>query len=107
MASTSGEISDAVTIGRRLVELREGRGLTQEDIADVIGRSRSTVYAAEAGRRVRPKTLRLMAEALGTTLEGLLGESWPPDDRQSGMSGRYHYEGEVAPGLVITIKSPV
>ena len=82
-------------IGKRIRALREERGLSQEDLAEIFGfNDRQTVSAIETGtRRVTAEELVLAVERLGTTLEYftdpflLAGEgrfSW----RQSGVDVR-------------------
>ena len=48
-----------------LRELRLRAVLTQEELAHKAGVSRTTVVAAEKGKRPRPKTIRAVAKALG------------------------------------------
>ncbi len=53
-------------IGRRLQEARKARGLTQQDVADVLEVARTTVTALEKGeRRTRPDELIKMARLFG------------------------------------------
>ncbi len=50
--------------GRKMRQLREERGWTQEELAERVGYSKRTIENAEAGRRVRWKTLQDFAQAL-------------------------------------------
>jgi transcriptional regulator with XRE-family HTH domain len=61
------------TIGDRLRKAREDRGLTQPELADLIGVSRSTVGNYEVGQTTRhmPIVLRGWAEATGVPLTWL------------------------------------
>jgi DNA-binding XRE family transcriptional regulator len=56
--------------GRNLKRLREARGLTQEELAALIGLSRTSVTNQEAGRQATSwATLLLYADVLDVTLE--------------------------------------
>jgi transcriptional regulator with XRE-family HTH domain len=52
--------------------LREARFLSQEDLAERAGVSRATIYKAEGGSGVSPKTGRALADALAVEPEDLL-----------------------------------
>jgi transcriptional regulator with XRE-family HTH domain len=60
-----------LTFGSRLRGLREGAGLTQEELALRAGLSPRAISALERGERQRPypHTVRTLAEALGLTEE--------------------------------------
>ena len=49
--------------------LRMLKGLSQERLADLAGVSWNTLVALEVGRQVSPQSVKLVADALGTTLE--------------------------------------
>jgi DNA-binding XRE family transcriptional regulator len=56
--------------GRNLQRLREARGLTQQDVADMVGLTRTSITNQEAGRQATTwATLTLLADALGVALE--------------------------------------
>ena len=57
-------------LGRRIKELREQQGLTQQALADKAGLSRIYVQKLEAGERESPSwdALERIARALGATL---------------------------------------
>lgn len=56
--------------GRNLKRLREAKGLTQQQLADLIGLSRTSVTNQEAGRQSTPwATLMLLADVLGVSLD--------------------------------------
>ena len=70
----------------RLRMLRIAAGLSKTELADKAGVSGRTVHDMERGARPRAqeKTLLLLAEALGVTLDELLGQADPPPpSRQS------------------------
>lgn len=68
-------------IGRRISRYREMLGLTQQELADRVGKSRSYVAMIEAGQRtiVRRDLLIDFAEALGVSVADLAGS--PPRPR--------------------------
>lgn len=73
--------SDALTIGRRIRQLRTAQKLTLDELAARIDRAPSQVSMFETGKREPKLTLlQAIARALGTTLDGLL-ESEPLDAR--------------------------
>lgn len=60
-------------LGDRVRELRQERGLTQGQLADLVGVSRQLVGAVEAGRHLpRVDSAVGLARALGTSVEALL-----------------------------------
>ena len=68
-------------IGRRLQEARKARGLTQKEVADVLGFARTTVTALEKGeRRTRPNELIQMARLYGRPVGDFVGEKEPVSD---------------------------
>lgn len=74
MAISKQERSFIVAFGQRLAALRKERGLTQVQLADLLGTSQQAVTAYENGtRRVPITTLPLLAQSLGTTIEELIG----------------------------------
>lgn len=61
-------------LGARIRQLRQGRGLTQAQLADLAGVSRQLVGAVEAGRHLpRVDAAVGLAQALATSVEELLG----------------------------------
>jgi len=61
--------------GRRLVELRKSKGLTQEVLAEKVGLSRRAVayYETEGVRPPDGETLLKLAQILGVSVDQLLG----------------------------------
>jgi transcriptional regulator with XRE-family HTH domain len=57
---------------------RERLGLTLAMLAQKAGTSKNTILSAEHGGDIRPTTARKIAEALGTDIADLLGESDSP-----------------------------
>lgn len=60
-------------MGYRLKEIREEKGVTQEELAEKSGVSRGTISAIENGtsRATTTKTLVALARALETTVESI------------------------------------
>jgi transcriptional regulator with XRE-family HTH domain len=67
-------------IGRRVAELRIGRGLTQEAFSVVLRSTVQWVSQVEAGRNLTIHTLAKIANALDVTVAELLVEA-KPDSR--------------------------
>lgn len=64
--------------GLRLKKAREESGLTQEELANFLGVSITTISHYELGKRnPLPETLAKLAEKLNVTIEYLIGQ---PDD---------------------------
>ncbi|GAA3941133.1 helix-turn-helix domain-containing protein [Microbacterium soli] len=77
------EDSDALTIGRRIRQLRTARGMTLDDLAGLVGRAPSQLSMFETGKREPKLTLlQSIARALGTTIDALL-EGEPLDERST------------------------
>jgi len=74
-------VSDALTIGRRIRQLRTARGLTLDELAAAVERAPSQLSMIETGKREPKLTLlQAIARALGTTIDALL-EAEPLDER--------------------------
>lgn len=73
--------ADALTIGRRIRQLRTARSMTLDDLAAAVDRAPSQLSMIETGKR-EPKLslLQAIARALGTTIDQLL-EAQPLDQR--------------------------
>ncbi len=66
----------SLELGQRIDALRAARGMTQADLASVIGRHPTVVTKIEAGQRgINSYELALIAEALETTVDDLLGRA--------------------------------
>lgn len=64
-----------VELGGRIAQLRKAAGLTQVQLAEVLGLAQQTVQAYEAGaRRVPVSSMPQLARTLGVSLEELFGE---------------------------------
>ena len=68
--------ADMVQLTSRLRELRERSGISQRELARIIGQDSSNVsYWERTGKVPRSEALIPIAKALGATVEELLGES--------------------------------
>lgn len=77
------EHADALTIGRRIRQLRAERGMTLEEFAGKVERAPSQLSMIENGKREpRLSLLQVIARALGVSLESLL-EAEPLDERSA------------------------
>lgn len=75
--------ADALTIGRRIRQLRTARGMTLEALAGAVERAPSQLSMIETGKREPKLTLlRAIAKALGVSIDALL-EAEPLDERAS------------------------
>ncbi|ALJ21317.1 XRE family transcriptional regulator [Microbacterium sp. No. 7] len=73
--------TDALTIGRRIRQLRTARGMTLDELATAVERAPSQLSMIETGKREPKLTLlQAIARALGTSLDTLL-EAEPLDER--------------------------
>lgn len=79
--TASEEEADALTIGRRIRQLRTARGMTLDELAAAVERAPSQLSMIETGKREPKLTLlRTIAKALGATVDQLL-EAEPLDER--------------------------
>ena len=64
-----------VALGERITLLRKAHGITQVQLAEVLGVSQQTVQAYEVGRRrIQVAALPVVARTLSASLEELFGE---------------------------------
>ena len=79
-------------MAQRIKALRQEKGLTLEQVADVVGVGKSTVRKWETGMiaNMRRDKIASLAKALGTTPEYLMG--W--DEKESSPSEPQLTEGE-------------
>lgn len=81
LAPDAAEVTDALTLGRRIRQLRTTRGLTLDQLATAIDRAPSQLSVIENGRRELKLTeIQKLATALGVTLDELLSPE-PPSRR--------------------------
>lgn len=95
---------DPLDLGARLREARTAAGRTQEQAADAIGASRTTMVAIEKGeRRVRPEELIELARLYGRKLSRLLRRGAPVEDFSVQLRGALPPETPVDADLLPTI----
>jgi transcriptional regulator with XRE-family HTH domain len=69
-------------LGRAIAKLRKERGLTQAQLAEMLGISQQHMLSFEKGRRRVPAAaLPKLSEVLGVPIEDLLGASAPKSKR--------------------------
>lgn len=77
------EAPDGLTIGRRIRQLRNARGMTLDELAAAVDRAPSQLSMIETGKREPKLTLlQTIARALGTSIDALL-EADPLDERST------------------------
>lgn len=95
MAINKQERSFIVAFGERVAALRKERGLTQVQLAELLGTSQQAVTAYENGtRRVPITTLPLLAHTLGTSIEDLIGAQAPRGQAKRGPAPKIQQQLE-------------
>lgn len=62
-------------LGARIAQLRKEQGMTQVQLAELLGVSQQTITAYEVGRRrIQVSALPVIATALGVAVEAFLGD---------------------------------
>ena len=75
VAISDDERAFFIQLGTRLTQLRKGQGITQVQLAQLLGVSQQTITAYESGnRRVPISHLPRLAALLGTSIETLIGQ---------------------------------
>ena len=75
MAISNEERAFFIALGERIATLRKARGITQVQLAEMLGVSQQTIQAYEVGRRrIQVSTLPIVARTLTVSLEALFGE---------------------------------
>lgn len=82
-----------MTVGERIKEIREEKGLSQEELAKRLGlKNKSSVCKIEkSGNKVSAPSIYKYAEALGTTVARIMG--WSDSDFQTESTYRIEKEG--------------
>jgi len=76
MAISPDERAFFMELGARIAELRKAQGITQIEMAEVLGVSQQTVNSYEvARRRVPVSALPILAKLLTVSIDELLGQS--------------------------------
>jgi len=82
MAITEDDKAFFARLGGRIATLRKAEGITQVQIAEVLGVSQQTVNAYEMGsRRVPVSALPTIARVLAVSIEELIGDAPKPAKR--------------------------
>ncbi len=90
---THDEKSFFKTFGKKIAELRKEQGLTQSQLAELLGLTQQQVGHFEvARRRVPVSMLPTLARTLGTSVEELLGEGKKPGKRGPAPKLQRHLE---------------
>jgi len=90
---------DRPPLGLRLTELRQAAGLTQIQLADKLGVHPSNIGFWElSGTPPRGEVLPKMANALGVSVDALLGVT-PPKPKRQAAKGRLQHVFEAASKL--------
>ena len=73
MAISQDERAFFVELGQRIAELRKEQGITQMQLAEILGVSQQAMNSFEKGRRRVPvSALPLLAKALNVSIESLI-----------------------------------
>jgi transcriptional regulator with XRE-family HTH domain len=97
------------TFGRRLKAIRRARGLTQAELAALVGKSKQSISAWEHGHGgVRLIDAEIIAIALGCRLKHLLATVDAPVPRapMSWLQERLHLRRQIAAGGAATRGGP-
>lgn len=95
-------------LGLTIRTAREGLGLSQDELADKVGVTRSAVSAWESGANgPGRKRLRKLADALGLTQVELLSGKLPTPQKASGTLVAIQSDGDEIPILDIKSVAPV
>lgn len=86
-------------LGTRLRELRLNKQMTQEQVGQLLGESKETIYKWEKGlRNLKPEDLKKASDLFGCTSDYLIGKADNPN-------GVYHFYSDPELGP-ITIEYP-
>jgi|SRR5882724_8908758 len=82
VAISKDERAFFIELGARIAQLRKTQGITQVQLAEVLGVSQQTITAYEVGRRrIQVSSLPVIAKQLGVSVEALIGEESKPGKR--------------------------
>lgn len=96
-------------IPERVTELRKARGLSQADLAKLVGSSQQSIDQIERGRTRRSTRLHELARALGTSPDYLLGADaggklpTPLVTERSVPSGHLPFGGKISAGYFLLV----
>jgi transcriptional regulator with XRE-family HTH domain len=82
---------DRTALGQRIRQAREQRGLSQEELAALIGKDQRAVSEYERGkRRIAVNDLPAFAQVLGVPLAYFYEETLSPDDFDVALLREFH-----------------
>lgn len=95
MAISSEERDFFIALGERITLLRKAHGITQVQLAEVLGVSQQTVQAYEVGRRrIQVAALPVVARTLSASLEELFGEDKKATRNKRGPTPKWQQQIE-------------
>lgn len=65
------DFTDSIHLGRKIERVRRLRGITQTDLANMLGVTRQAISKIEQTEKLNEERLKEIASALGVTVEGL------------------------------------
>ena len=100
MAISSEERDFFIALGERIALLRKTHGITQAQLAEVLGVSQQTVQADEVGRRrIQVAALPVVASTLSVSLEELFGQGKQAARAKRGPAQRWQQQIEAVAKL--------
>lgn len=100
MAISTEERDFFIALGERITHLRKAHGITQVQLAEVLGVSQQTVQSYEVGRRrIQVAALPVVARTLSTSLEELFGEDRPMARTKRGPTPKWQQQIEAVAKL--------
>ena len=100
MAISSEERDFFIALGERITLLRKAHGITQVQLAEVLGVSQQTVQAYEVGRRrIQVAALPVVARTLSASLEELFGEDKQAARGKRGRAPKWQQQMEAVAKL--------
>ena len=100
MAISSEERDFFIALGERIALLRKTHGITQAQLAEVLGVSQQTVQADEVGRRrIQVAALPVVASTLSVSLEELFGHGKQAARAKRGPAQRWQQQIEAVAKL--------
>ncbi|WP_374098987.1 helix-turn-helix domain-containing protein [Pseudomonas aeruginosa] len=96
MSISTEEREFFIALGERITRLRKEHGITQTQLAELLGVSQQTIQAYETGRRrIQVSTLPELARLLSTSLEELFGQEQETTPRKRGPAPKWQQQLEV------------
>jgi transcriptional regulator with XRE-family HTH domain len=100
MAISTEERDFFIALGERIALMRKAHGITQQQLAQVLGVSQQTVQAYEVGRRrIQVAALPVVARTLSLSLEELFGEGQQASRAKRGPAPKWQQQIEAVAKL--------